>query len=145
MIETVAVTDHTPVPWTKRINPIWWLKCGDTFTAPLINNGTPYLPDVKQQWLRDLYWFWRNPCGNFVGCVIGVETINYEVTGTAPVLATTGRDCVPQQTGWRWAAIKIGFAYLPFVSFWNGKVEFYLGWRPASGGFGLKIVFPHQA
>jgi hypothetical protein len=30
--------------------------------------------------------------------------------------------------------------YLPFVACWNGKIELYFGWRPASGGFGLKFV-----
>ncbi|MHC2249993.1 hypothetical protein [Bradyrhizobium elkanii] len=30
---------------------------------------------------------------------------------------------------------------LPFVNYWNGSLEFYMGWRPASGGFGTKIVF----
>jgi hypothetical protein len=35
-----------------------------------------------------------------------------------------------------------GIGIMPFVAFWNGTVEFYLGWRPASGGFGLKFVVP---
>ncbi|ARQ95373.1 hypothetical protein [Bradyrhizobium phage BDU-MI-1] len=30
---------------------------------------------------------------------------------------------------------------LPYLNFWNGKVEAYFGWRPASGGFGSKLVF----
>lgn len=38
-----------------------------------------------------------------------------------------------------WAALKVK-GPLPFVSY-NGAVEFYLGWRPASGGFGFKLVF----
>jgi hypothetical protein len=36
------------------------------------------------------------------------------------------------------AALKIA-GPLPFVSY-SGPVEFYLGWRAYSGGFGLKLV-----
>jgi hypothetical protein len=78
---------------------------------------------------------------NFVGFVIGVEDRNYTVTGSAPVLATTGRDCVPAHLGWRWAIIKTKWLRLPFVSYYGGMFEFYLGWRPSSGGLGLKLVW----
>lgn len=142
MTQTVQVTDHTPIPWRVKLNPIWWLQCGgvgSTFTAPTVNNGAPYLPTIKTQWLRNLLWFFRNPCGNFVGFVIGLEDVNYSVTGSDNVLATTGRDCAPPVYGWRWAVLNKCF---PFVNYYNGSVEFYLGWRPASGGFGLKLVFP---
>src|SRR5262245_48383456 len=102
-IETVAVTDHTPIPWTRLINPIWWLQStGDAtmrWTAPTINNGAPYQPNVKNQFLRNLLWWCRNPCGNFVGFIVGLDGVNYSVTGTAPALASTGRDC--GQEGWR--------------------------------------------
>jgi hypothetical protein len=141
-LETVTMTDRKPIPWQTKINPAWWLVGPDGWTVPTINNGTPYLPDVKNIWLRRFYWFGcRNPLMNFVGFVIGVEDRNYTVTGTAPVLATTGRDCTPQQQGWRWAIIKTKWLRLPFVSYYRiGVVEFYLGWRPYSGGLGLKIV-----
>jgi hypothetical protein len=78
---------------------------------------------------------------NFVGFVVGVEDRNYKVTGSAPVLRNTGRDCDPQQFGWRWAVLKAGWRYLPFCSYFNGRTEFYCGWRPSSGGFGFKLVF----
>ena len=77
---------------------------------------------------------------NFMGFVIGVEDRNYTVYGSAPVLKVTGRDCDPQQLGWRWSIIKVGWMRLPFISYWGGKVEFYWGWRPHSGGFGGKFV-----
>jgi hypothetical protein len=110
---------------------------------PISITMQPYLPDVKNIWLRRFYWFiCRNPLMNFVGFVIGIEDRNYYVTGTAPVMRTTGRDCDPQQFGWRWAVLRSGWVWLPFVSYWNGKLEFYLGWRPGSGGFGMKIVKP---
>lgn len=142
-IETVEVTDRTPVEWTKKVNPIWWLQGPDGWTVPDINNGEPYLPGVENVWLRRLVWFgFRNPLMNFVGFVLGVEDMNYSVTGTAPVLKTTGRDCDPEQYGWRWAIIKCGWRRLPYVSYWNGKVEMYWGWRPYSGGVGAKVVVP---
>lgn len=145
MIETVSVTDRVRIPWTKKINPLWWLVGPDGWNPPTINNGAPYLPDVHNIWLRRFYWFiCRNPLMNFVGFVIGIEDRNYTAVGTAPVMRTTGRDCDPPQLGWRWAVLKTKWLRLPFVSYYNGKIEFYLGWRPASGGFGIKIVLPQS-
>lgn len=144
-VDTYQMTGRQPIPWRTKINPIWWLQGPDGWEVPEINNGEPYLPNVKNIWLRRFFWFvLRNPLMNFVGFVVGVEDQNYSVTGTAPVLRTTGRDCTPEQFGWRWAMLHAGWRHLPFVSYWNGRVEFYLGWRPASGGFGLKIVFPKE-
>lgn len=175
--ETYVNYDRQPVSIWKKLNPIWWLKAGDTWTAPAANNGAPYLPGETRQWLRDFYWWWRNPASNLVGYVLGVEDNNYRVVGTAPVLVTTWRDL--GLTGWKWSMIwpqhSIGtlftaaaaggvamgsdggalmwaalalfvgafwkhFGPLPFISYANNWIEFYLGWRPASGGFGLKIV-----
>jgi hypothetical protein len=141
--ETVQMTDRVKIPWTTKINPLWWLVGPDGWAVPATNNGVPYLPDVTSVWLRRFYWFiCRNPLMNFVGFVIGVEDRNYSVTGSKPVLCTTGRDCVPEQFGWRWAVLRVGMLRLPFVSYWSGTTEFYLGWRPASGGFGAKFVRP---
>lgn len=42
------------------------------------------------------------------------------------------------------AAIKVA-GPMPFVAYYNGRVEFYLGWRAASGGFGFKFVMPKGA
>jgi hypothetical protein len=111
--------------------------------VPEFNNGQPYLPDVRNIWLRRFYWFiCRNPLMNFVGYVIGVEDLNYTVTGSPEVLRTTGRDCTPQVLGWRYALLHVGPVPLPYINYYNGSVEFYAGWRPASGGCGLKLVFP---
>jgi len=141
MIETVTVVPQDVPTWGMLLNPLWWLMCGgskSTWTAPLINNGLPYLPNIHNQFLRNLLWFLRNPCGNFVGFIIGFEGQTYTVTGPAPVLATTWRDVPGNITGWKWSVIN---GWAPFVSYWNGWIEFYLGWRPASGGFGLKVIF----
>ena len=138
MIETATVVPLDTPSWTLLINPLWWLMTGGskaTWTAPLVNNGVPYLPDIQNQFLRNLLWWLRNPAGNFFGFIVGFEGQTFTVTGTSPVLATTGRDI--GQLGWRWSVIN---GWAPFVSYWGGTVEFYLGWRPASGGFGLKFV-----
>jgi hypothetical protein len=148
-VQTVQMKGRVLQPWYKKINPVWWLHGPDGWTVPTVNNGSPYLPDVTSVFLRRFYWFaCRNPLMNFVGFVIGVEDRNYSVTGSAPVLRTTGRDCEPQQIGWRWAILRVNrLVRLPYISYWGTmpwatrKLEFYLGWRPHSGGFGLKIVF----
>ena len=142
-MQTVTMTDRVMIPWIKKINPLWWLVGPDGWNVPTINNGAAYLPNVKSIWLRRFYWFiCRNPLMNFVGYVIGVEDRNYTVTGSDQVLLTTGRDGNPPIYGWRWAIISTKWLRLPFVSYYGGWIEFYLGWRPASGGLGLKIVFP---
>jgi hypothetical protein len=141
-IETVTLTDRVPVPLSTKLNPIWWLQGDNGWDVPDVNNGEPYLPEVKNLWLRRFYWFGcRNPLMNFVGFIIGVEDRNYTVVGSAPAMANTGRDCDPQQFGFRWAIIKTKYLRLPFVSYWGGTFEFYLGWRPGTGGFGLKTVW----
>lgn len=137
--ETVTITGRVAKPWSKKLNPIWWLMNGETWTAPLENNGEPYNSQVTNQFLRDFYWWCRNPCANFVGFVIGIEDRNYTVTGPAPVMETTLRDV--GRTGWKWAVLRTGLVFLPFVSYAGSVVEFYLGWRPYSGGFGWKLVF----
>lgn len=133
MNETVTIA---PTPYPTK-GWFWWLRTGDTWTAPLVNNGAPYLPDTTNQFLRNFYWFCRNPAGNFVGFVIGFEGTGFTVSGPAPVLLTTLRDAVPEQTGWKWSVIN---GWAPFISY-NGIVEFYVGWRAASGGLGLKLNF----
>lgn len=143
-IET-AIAKPEDVPPTKDLlNPVWWLQCGGTnssFKAPLINNGLPYLPGITNQTERDLLWWLRNPACNFVGFIIGFEGVTYKVTGTYPVLANTLRDVGDgSRHGWKWSVID---GWAPFVSYWNGKEEFYLGWRPLSGGFGAKFVIRH--
>lgn len=142
MIETVTMVDRVAIPWSTKLNPIWWLQTGgvgSTWVAPTINNGVPYLPSVSNQLVRNILWWFRNPAGNFMGYVIGIEDKNYTVRGSAPVLLTTGGDASPPVRGWRWAISTYAWDFYPYVSYY-GAIEFYLGWRPASGGFGLKIV-----
>src|SRR5882672_10780562 len=55
MPETVVMTGRVQIPWTTKINPLWWLVGPDGWNAPDVNNGTPYLPDVKSVWLRRAY------------------------------------------------------------------------------------------
>jgi hypothetical protein len=173
-IEKVTMTDRTPDSIWQKLNPVWWLVGPDGWDVPTINNGTPYIPEVTNIWMRRFYWFiCRNPLMNFVGKVIGVEDKNYTAYGPNPVLLATLRDTVPLRTGWKWsvlfapfspgalavavvatllslvwwpAAIVAIFAALkivgplPYVAYWGGRVETYLGWRPGSGGYGFKFV-----
>lgn len=140
MIETVVVP---PTPYPTGF--LWWFRNGDSWHAPEINNGLPYLPDIHNGLIRDLLWFARNPIGNFMGFVVGFEGLGYVVRGPAPVKLTTGRDGTPPILGWRWCIIN---GWAPYISLWgpvwylpkSWHVEFYLGWRPASGGLGLKYI-----
>jgi len=135
VIETVVV-QGTPV---KRDRWYWWLMSGDDYSAPVSNNGFPYRPNVKNQTLRNILWWLRNPLGNFFGQVIGVQGVVRSVTGPAPALAVTYADTTPPQRGWKWAVTRIGWLYLPFISYY-GVCEFYFGWRPHDGAIGFKLV-----
>jgi hypothetical protein len=133
MIETIYVP---PTPYPTGF--LWWFRNGDSWHAPEINNGKPYLPETTNQFARDFFWFCRNPIGNFMGFVIGFEGSGYYVSGPAPVMATTPRDEKPERYGWKYSIIN---GWAPFVAYNSGKLESYLGWRPASGGFGFKLIF----
>lgn len=136
-IETVVVP---PEPYPTGF--LWWFRNGDSWHAPSENNGQPYLPSVQNQFLRDFIWFLRNPIGNFMGCVIGFGCSGFTVKGPRPVQLTTWRDARPPQIGWKWSIIN---GWAPFISYWGGRLEFYLGWRPSSGGFGAKLVWRASA
>ena len=173
-LEQITMTDRKPFSLRQKSNPLWWFVGPDGWKVPVTNNGTAYLPDVRNPALRIFYWFFcRNPLMNFVGYVLGVEDNNYTVAGPAPVLLTSLRDAEPPRNGWKWsviwpqfspsavgvfvstvlAAVLLHWSFgvaatfaafkiagpMPFISY-NGAVEFYLGWRPASGGFGFKLV-----
>ena len=132
-IETVHVGASPP---PDKSHWWWWVMSGDDYHAPAINNGEPYLPNITNSTLRDIFWWIRNPLGNFFGHVVGVQGKDRWVRGPAPVLAATYADTNPPQTGWKWA---ITNGWLPYISYY-GWCEFYLGWRPHDGALGLKIV-----
>lgn len=141
MIETVKIPAE-PIPphsW------VWWLQTGnDGWKAPEYNNGAPYWPEMKIQWIRNAVWFCRNPLGNFVGYGLGLAGHDRTIKGTAPVMLTSwrdGRNEYAGRTGWRWA---ITNNWAPFVSYWGGRIEFYLGWRP-DGALGAKFTLRKDA
>lgn len=136
----IEVVSFPPEP--KPIGFMWWFRNGDSWHAPDLNNGSSYLPSIKNQLLRDIIWAFRNPVGNFVGFVIGFRGVGYVAKGPKPVTLTTGRDVRPPILGWRWAIIN---GWAPYVSYWGGRIEFYFGWRPSSGGFGIKLVWRQSA
>lgn len=121
---------------------LWWFRNGDNWHAPDINAANdgpqPYLPSIKWQPLRDFLWFLRNPIGNFMGFVIGVEGHDRTVYGPYGEL-TTLYDKSPHEYGYVYTVINVGYLWLPFVSYSGKTFLWYLGWRPASGGFGAKF------
>ena len=137
MIETVT-KENTLISWRKKINPVWWLMNGETWTAPITNNDAPYIPEVTNQLHRDFYWWCRNPAANFFEYVVGICDRTFTVTGPAPAMQTTWYDSNPREYGWKWAVLSCSWVRLPFVSYSGKRVLWYLGWRPG-GGLGFKF------
>ena len=129
--EQKTITPTKFPTWQQKINPLWWLKNGDTFDAPEENNGQPYLPDVHDDTLRDFYWWWRNPFANFVGFVLGVEDKQRVIYGTAPLEEATMWDHGAH--GWKWACTtaplsKVWLAVLAVISFLLGFAGWWWWW-----------------
>lgn len=134
-IQTVIVKPQDVPPVSDLVNPVWWLQCGgskSSFTAP-----ASYLPNVTNQTQRDFLWWLRNPACNFVGFIVGFEGQTFKVTGSNPSVVTLRDVGNGSQHGFTWSLID---GWAPFVSYWDGTVEFYLGWRPTSGGLGAKFA-----
>lgn len=135
-----TVSGRKPFPLSKKLNPMWWLMNGDEhgWAAPTSNNNEPYLPDVKNQLLRNFYWWCRNPCANLMEFVIGVKDRNFTVYTTRP----PANDTVPSDSGQRGFKASVillyGFVPLPYLA-WSGGLELYFGWRP-NGAFGAKLA-----
>lgn len=141
MLEEVFIPADPAVP--NKDHWYWWLMSGNSWTAPEINNGAPYLPSISNQLLRNVMWWLRNPVGNLFGAVLGVSYKDRWVTGPAPVKLVTWADA-PYATNnkWKWAYTRLQKSDrlgLPFISYY-GICEFYLGWRPHDGALGFKLV-----
>lgn len=116
---TIETSHHSAdvVRWQDKINPLFWLTGDGGWTAPTINNGTPYLPDVKNQLLRNFYWWCRNPIGNFVGYIIGVQDRDFDVIGPAPVELVTWDDAPALANGrrFKWSVINAKVSWKSWI------------------------------
>jgi hypothetical protein len=143
MIETVEVTGRTRKPTRKKLNLVWWLQNDD---EQRVDDGTAdwYHPEWPH-WRRYFYWnFLRNPLMNFRNYVIGVGDRNYKVTGRKPAMTIQRDDLRPAQYGWHWAALRLRWIVLPFVSYSGKRLVIQFGWQP-SGYATIKINWRRKA
>ncbi len=75
----------------------------------------------KQEWIRKILWFIRNPFHNFTFYWIGMAGKPY-LRRCNEVFSSVGK----------WNII------LPFISYNSKKVKWYIGWRER-GNFGIKF------
>lgn len=129
MIERFYFGSRTLIPWTRKINPIWWFKNDEEPDPP-----GDYLP-MRPEWWRQIMWTVRNPIHNFVQYVVGVCDRNYYVVGNHPVWNSQLSDV--GLTGWKWSFVLVAIP-LPYVSYSGTSLIFNLGWQP-SGRFALKL------
>lgn len=114
-----------PIPWYKKINPIWWLGNYIDPVNGLNSLGLPNHPDfypTKPLWIRTILWTLRNPFNNFCFYVIGLED---------------KKDLVNYGDQWPKAGQKANII-LPFFCYKGSKFEFYIGWRNGTK-FGIAL------
>ncbi|MDB6130049.1 MAG: hypothetical protein JWM04_1156 [Verrucomicrobiales bacterium] len=117
---------HFNVPTIQKFNPVFWFKNADEPVPP-----EDYKPDDKR---RGLKWNLRNPFHNFTYYVIGMADKPFVRTGKHAA------DVFNPEQGWNWAVCKYRRVRLPFISYQNGGLKFYFGWRER-GNFGIKLTF----
>jgi hypothetical protein len=116
------------ITWFDRLNPVFWLGNLDTPVPP-----ADYLPGDQ---FRVLKWYLRNPGHNFMFYVVGiadkVDDPEFKRYGIHPsrVFAPT--------PGWNVTYIRYKWVFLPFISYWDENVRFYIGWRER-GNLGAKL------
>lgn len=104
-------TPKFPIPWYKKINPIFWFgNYDDPISGP---ESHPYFHPDKALWHRRLLWAIRNPLHNLFFFVIGFED---------------RKDIVNFNDQWPKEGQKFNII-LPFISYRGKKREWYLGWR----------------
>jgi hypothetical protein len=124
--EKAVVSDRKPISLGNKLNPSWCLVGPDGWTAPSFNDGgsgiEPYLPGVKNQFLRNFLWWCRNPAMNLAGFILGVEDKNYVIWASDNPLQNSGRDCQPSVDGLRWAVL------FPRPQWCTAAFAFMVGW-----------------
>ncbi len=137
MTESYAYTGRVAKPLSSKLNPLWWLKNDD---EQKLDDGTTdwYMPG-KPQWMRRLFWEFRNPLQNFRSYVVGVQDKNYTAWGKAPVTVVQRNDMSPPELGLQWCVLHGGDLWVPrpFASYSGKSNTWYVGWQP-SGFFGAK-------
>ena len=123
---SVIVTNNVHIPLAKKFNPVFWLQNYDRPRPPW-----DYKPDDP---FRICKWYFRNPFHNFDFYIIGIADKTFVRAGRYPDRVFSTDD------GWNWAVCKYKFLRLPFVSYWSGQFNFYLGWRNR-GQFGFEFKF----
>lgn len=132
--KTATVSGRTPIPLSKKINPLWWFGNDTEQTV----DQAKWFMSGKPEWLRWLCWQVRNPLQNFRAFVAGVQDRNYTVIGRAPVLTVQRNDLPPPiNEGFQWCVIHLAIP-LPFVSYSGSTFVWYFGWQP-TGFFGVKF------
>lgn len=100
----------------QKLNPLFWIGNIDEPNPPF--NKWRTLPFF----IRKILWFIRNPFHNFTFYVIGMAD-RIELRELNHVF----------NPSYKWNII------LPFISYNNGKIKWYVGWRE-KGNFGIKIA-----
>ena len=105
-----------PIPWYKKINPLWWFGNYNDPVDKINSDGNPKhekFHPTKPLWIRKILWALRNPLHNLFFFVIGFED-RQGVVNPGRIWAKEGQ---------KWNIV------MPFISYHGTKWEFYLGWR----------------
>ena len=129
---SIRVTPKLDLPeihFYDKLNPVWWLQNADDPVQPAwYRRDDPH---------RALKWRFRNPLHNFNFYVIGVADKKFIRSGHYPE-----RNSNPHG-GWDFEVARRKIVLLPFISYEQSWITFYIGWRE-HGAFGAKLTFHHQ-
>ena len=118
----------------NRLNPFHWMVAlfSNSRKTDYLREGTFHVAESEYKATqRIMYWF-RNPAHDFAHYIIGfVDDPDYHTVYGEAVEAL--------KPGWIVAIRRWKWLFLPYIAY-QGKFQFYLGWRPY-GAFGTKFNF----
>jgi hypothetical protein len=121
---TIHLVPQRQFTLADKIDPRFWLGNADDPLPPV-----DYLVGDAD---RIGKWYWRNPFHNFTFYVMGIADQAFDRQGWLPA------DVFNESGGWNFTVCKFGPLRLPFVSYKQGKLQCYWGWR-SRGNFGIKF------
>ncbi|NOZ68016.1 MAG: hypothetical protein GXP46_01905 [Deferribacteres bacterium] len=120
------------ISWRQKINPIWWFGNIDDPEPP------DWFEPTQLNYERRRGWRFRNPFHNFFWYVLGIADKEFTAHGKAT------ENVFVDGLNYTFLKTKHLPVCFPFISYRGLGIKFYVGWRPDSGAFGLKLTIDRR-